>query len=84
MKNFLKVPEKNQNEIEKLTEEEKALDEARKKEEVAFQAVMSNLQKETRSFQEEKDKLQAEQIKLQKKYDDARSAVKYFLLIFVL
>lgn len=74
LKNLLKVPEKNQSEIEKLTEEEKALDEARKTEEVAFQAVMSNLQKETRSFQEEKDKLQAEQIKLQKKYDDARSA----------
>lgn len=78
LKNLLKIPQKNQDEIKKLTAEEAVLNEKRKEEEVAFQAVMSSLQEETKGFQEEKDKLQAEQIKVKKAFDDMRSAVWLF------
>ena len=73
----MKLPEKNRAEIEKLSADEKELNEQRKQEELAFQKIMSSLQKETKGFQEEKDKLQADQIKLQKTYDEMKSAVKF-------
>ncbi len=77
LKGFLKIPQKNEREIEKLSENEKVLDEQRKEEEAEFQKLMSSLQKETKSFQEEKDKLQEKQMTLKKKYDEMKSAVRF-------